>query len=319
MKKAVLIVLSLIVVSFSLSTAADYSGKKVLFIDSYHEGYAWSDGVTEGVKQGFDNSGVELKIVRMDTKRNGDVAFKKQAALKAKAAIEAFKPDVVIASDDNASKFLIMPYFKNAALPFVFCGVNWDASVYGYPYKNATGMIEVSPIPQLIEQLQPFAKGKKIGYISVDILTEKKEVANWDKAFGIKAESIFAKNFEEWKKGFKEIQDKADIVIVGSDGGLYKGKEAEMKAFAEANTKKPTGSSYDFMSDYAMISFAKVAQEQGSWSAEAALKILSGTSPADIPIVKNQEGQLIINTRIAKSLGAELSFELIETAAKVIE
>ena len=47
---------------------------------------------------------------------------------KAKAEIDAFKPDVVIAADDNASKYLIEPYFKDAALPFVFCGVNWDAS-----------------------------------------------------------------------------------------------------------------------------------------------------------------------------------------------
>ena len=65
-------------------------------------------------------------IFRMDTKRNTDEEFKKTAALKAKAEIEASKPDVVIAADDNASKYLIQPYFKDASLPFVFCGVNWD-------------------------------------------------------------------------------------------------------------------------------------------------------------------------------------------------
>jgi hypothetical protein len=84
---------------------------------------------------GLKESGIELKVFRMDTKRNADEAFKKDAALKAKAEIEAFKPDVVIASDDNASKFLIEPYYKNASLPFVFCGVNWDEKCTGFPVK----------------------------------------------------------------------------------------------------------------------------------------------------------------------------------------
>jgi ABC-type uncharacterized transport system substrate-binding protein len=115
------------------------------------------------------------------------------------------------------------------------------------------------------------------------------------------------------------LQQKTDIVIIDSDGGLYKDNAADMKAFVESNTKKPTGASYDFMASYAFITFAKVAQEQGQWSGEAALKILSGTAPSDIPIVKNKEGQLIINVRIAKSLGVEIPFELLEAAATIIE
>ena len=57
--------------------AADYSGKKVLFVDSYHEGYAWSDGITNSIKQTLEGSGVELKIFRMDTKRNRSDESKK--------------------------------------------------------------------------------------------------------------------------------------------------------------------------------------------------------------------------------------------------
>lgn len=109
MRKLLVTVMSLaFVLSVSMpSLAASLAGKKVLFIDSYHEGYGWSDGITTGIKTGLQDSGVELKVIRMDTKRNTGDAFKKEAALKAKAEIEAFKPDVVIASDDNASKFLI--------------------------------------------------------------------------------------------------------------------------------------------------------------------------------------------------------------------
>lgn len=95
----------------------------------------------------------------MDTKRNPAEEFSKAAALKARTTIEEFRPDVVIASDDNASKYLIMPYYKDAELPFVFCGINWDASIYGFPYKNVTGMIEVALVSEIFRHLKNTPRG----------------------------------------------------------------------------------------------------------------------------------------------------------------
>ena len=68
-------------------SAATLAGKKVLFIDSYHQGYAWSDGNTEGIQKVLGGTGAELKIHRMDTKPNGSDEFKTAAAEKAKAVI----------------------------------------------------------------------------------------------------------------------------------------------------------------------------------------------------------------------------------------
>ena len=58
-------VLALAVSSF----AGDFDGKKVLYIDSYHQGYAWSDGITKGIEEALKDSGAELKVHRMDTKK----------------------------------------------------------------------------------------------------------------------------------------------------------------------------------------------------------------------------------------------------------
>ena len=320
--KRYLIILACLFLVVSLPTlcfSGGYQGKKILFVDSYHEGYGWSDGITNGIKTALDGSGAELKIIRMDTKRNADEAFKKEAALKAKSEIEAFKPDVVIASDDNAAKYLIVPYFKDAALPFVFCGVNWDASVYGFPYKNVTGMVEVSPTIQLLEQLKSYAQGGNIGFIAPDTLTSRKEVENYRKVLGLQVVDYFAKDFEDWKKGFSELQGTVDMLIIDSDGGLYKDQGGEMKAFVEAKTKIPTGTLYDFMAPYALIGFAKVAEEQGHWAAAAALRILDGASPSSIPIAQNKEGKLIVNMRIAKAMGLDVPFDLIDSAEQVIE
>jgi ABC-type uncharacterized transport system substrate-binding protein len=243
----------------------------------------------------------------MDTKRNTDEAFKKKAALKAKEEITRFKPDVVIASDDNASKYLIMPYYKNNSLPFVFCGVNWDASVYGYPYENVTGMVEVGLIPQLIEQLKLWAEGDRIGFLAPELLTAHKEADNYRKAFELEFLEYYAKDYEDWKKGFLEIQKKVDMLIIASDGGLYKDNQHEYQTFVESNTTIPTGSVYDFMMPVSLVGVIKVAKEQGEWSAKTALKILDGKAPASIPITQNRKAKMAINKKIGTAMGLDLS------------
>ena len=73
-------------------TRSNYAGKKVLFVNSYHEGYEWSDGIEAGLQDILKGSGVELEFVRLDTKRNPTDEFGREAGIKAKAEIEAFKP-----------------------------------------------------------------------------------------------------------------------------------------------------------------------------------------------------------------------------------
>ena len=313
MSVAVMILVSMVAVSAFAAT------KKVLFVDSYHEGYAWSDGVLSGVNAGLEGKDVELQVVRMDTKRNKEDDFKKAAALKVKSVIEGFSPDVVISCDDNAAKFLIMPYYKNADLPFVFCGVNWDASVYGLPYSNATGMVEVAPVAELLEQLKEYAPGEKIGVIAADDLTTRKEAENTKKILGIDTINYFATNMEDWKNGFIQLQAQVDTLLIANTAGLEGWSEEAAADFVVANTKVPTGSTLEHMAPFAMLSFTKIPEEQGFYAATTALQILDGASPKNIPVVKNKDGKLYVNLKIARTVGAEIPFEILESASKVIE
>ncbi|MCB1760934.1 MAG: hypothetical protein KDI68_14280 [Gammaproteobacteria bacterium] len=299
--------------------AGQFDGKKVLFIDSYHEGYPWSDGITAGVKQGLAGSGVELKVIRMDTKRNKDEAFKVEAAAKAKSTIDAFKPDVVIAADDNASKYLVQPNYKDAGLPFVFCGVNWDASGYGYPYANVTGMVEVSGAKELVDLLKGFAKGSRVAFLAEDTLTERKEAENYRSKLNIDVQPTYVTSFAEWKQKFNEIQEQADILIHGNMAGVKDFNAAEAEAHALANAKIPSGAVQKGPMPYALVGYLKVAEEQGAWSADAALKILGGTSPADIPLSRNTEGNVVINLKMAEAGSFDVPFELIESATTVMK
>lgn len=295
------------------------SQSRILYVDSYHAGYDWSDGITEGIQSVLNGADVDLRVFRMDTKRNASDGFKRKAALDAKAIIESFNPDVVIASDDNASKYLIQPYYKNANQPFVFCGVNNSGDAYGYPYENATGMIEVSPMPKLIYSLKHFNRTERIALLIGNSLTDHKDAQNYDKVIDLPLDIVHVDDFEQWRDEFIRIQNTYDILLVGNNASV-KGwdSDAALKVVL-SNTKIPTGCDLDFITPYTFMGYTRSAHEQGRWAAQAALKIINGTPVNDIPMSQNVEGNLIINLKVANASGIKVPKSFLRKAVRVIE
>jgi len=299
--------------------------KKLLFVNSYHKGYLWSDdieralmqtlGVTENIDGSFDtsNSSVQFKIFRMDTKLNQSEAFIKQAALSAKAIIDEWHPDIVVACDDNASKFLIVPYFKQSSIPFIFCGVNWSASEYGFPTSNVTGMVEVAPTRHTISLLQRYAKGPRIGFIGANTFSGRKSIKYIQEKENIAFSSgKLVDSFDEWKQEYILLQSTVDMLFWLNPIGIKGWNESEAISFILENTRIPTGASTDAEIQYALIGSTKVAAEQGVWSGKTALRILNGELPSDIPIKRNRHSQIYLNKKLSKKLGVTFSPELLE-------
>jgi len=277
MKQKTFIVLVMMCLFFVQLCYADnaYIGKKICFINSYHEGYAWSDGIEDGMSDILKGTGTEIRIHYMDTKRNTSEEFKKTAGTKTKAIINSFEPDIIIAADDNASKYVIVPYFNNSSIPVVFCGVNWSASEYGYPNKNVTGMVEVSLIPKLIGMLKQYSSGKRIGLIGADNLSNRKEVANYKKIFGLNLEKeVFVTTVEDWKNAYIQLQQEVDMLIVAPPSFFNNENKESNQSIIDhilEHTTIPTGAVEDWISPYSLITLAKKSQEQGEWAAATAL------------------------------------------------
>src|SRR4030095_7532385 len=70
-----------------LCTAHPAWAAKCLFVSSYHQGYAWSDGVERGLRPVLQGH-CELKQFDMDAKRHKEPEEITQKALEAKALIE---------------------------------------------------------------------------------------------------------------------------------------------------------------------------------------------------------------------------------------
>ena len=293
------------------AAAVRYSGKKILFVNSYHKGYPWSDGIYQAIETTLKGKGIRLMQFEMDTKRHPSEQSKRSAAEKARVLIGNFKPDVVIASDDNASKYLIVPFYKNTKLPIVFCGVNWDATEYGFPTENITGMIEVQLIDQILATLKKYAKGDRIGFIKGDDLSARKEAVFYEKRFNIKIDKRFVKTYAEWERAYVDLQKGTDMILVGNTESIPDWNPEAARQFVEANTAVPSGNWDKWMKDYALVTFATVPAEQGQWAAGAALRILDGTSPGDIAVVTNKKAEIYRNMRIAKELNIIFPIEFI--------
>jgi hypothetical protein len=196
--------------------------------------------------------------------------------------------------------------------------VNWDATKYGLPYSNTTGMLEVAPVKALIGSLRANAKGDRVGYMTVESETERVEGPNYEKAIGKPfTVSRYAKTMAEWKDGFKKMQGEVDIVLMGNYAGIKDWNEAEAKAFALEQSKVPSGCAYDFMMPYSMLGFTKIEEEQGAWAGGAALRILKGESPAAIPIASNKESKILINVKLATKAGVVFKPEVVRSATVV--
>ena len=290
-----------------------------LYVSSYHAEYAWDMGIERGITSVL-NGRCDLHKYYMDTKRNAGPTFAQAQALEAKALIDTLAPDVVIACDDNASKYLIKPYLKDAAVPVVFCGVNWTVEPCGYPYSNVTGMVEVSPIRPLLKEVQRTVGQATHGvFLAADVPTQRKVFARIQKTYkaqGVIMASVFVRTLAEWEAAYKDAQT-ADFLMLSNTAGINDWEQDRAVRHAMAHARILTVTTYPWMTPYTMLAMTKVAEEQGEWAAKVAIQILAGARPRDIPIVANRRWDLYVNQRLLAQAGIQLSPQILYKAIKV--
>jgi ABC-type uncharacterized transport system substrate-binding protein len=300
---------------------ASAAAKKCLFVSSYHRGYDWSDGVERGLRAVLEGK-CEIRQFDMDAKRRKSREENVQSALEAKAIIESWQPDIVIAADDNAAKYLIKPYYKDHKLPFVFCGVNWTAKEYGFPYTNVTGMIEVAPIIPMLEHAIDFVPNlRRAFYIGAATLTEEKNLERFKQAskqLGFALEWALVDTNEKWLQAYARAQE-TDLVIVGSNAGINDWNAERTQKSVVGMTRKLSVTNHEWMMPFTMAGVTKLPDEHGEWAGKAALAILGGVAPSAIPIVPNNRRDIWINPKIIEAANVTLPDSMMRKAKKVVQ
>ena len=134
--------------------------QNVLYLNSYHSGYKWSDDILLGINSVFkEQTNLVLFTEFMDTKRflDENTFTRFNEYIKYKYKNTSF--DLIITSDDNAFNFIKenkKDLFPD--LPVVFCGVNYFDKSEIKDIKNITGVNEKADLKatfNLILKLHP--------------------------------------------------------------------------------------------------------------------------------------------------------------------
>ena len=308
--------------------------KKVLVINSYHPEYAWNQALNRGMNLVLSyKPEIEIQHFYMDTKRKTSDAWKQQAAEEAFDIIRSWKPDVIIATDDNAQDLVGRHLSGPGNPPWVFCGVNNDPADYGFPSENTTGVLEVLHFAESMryfKKIQPEAK--KVLFLSDDsitsrgvIRTAKQQLADAPADLEI-VDWKMAATFEQWKQIIRDYHNTVDAFAVytyhtikGNDLAADSVDPKEVMRWTVDNSSVPVVGFLIFAADDgAFCGVLESAVDQGQIAAEMALKILNGTSPSGIEIVPFNKGMSVLNMKIARKLNIEIPAPVLRETNLVI-
>ena len=302
-----------------LAQGGEAATTRCLFISSYHQGYHWSDKVEQGLRAVLGDR-CEIKQFDMDTKRRKGEDQIRQKALEAKRLVETWRPDIVITADDNAAKHVIQPFFKDHEIPFVFCGVNWTADEYGFPYGNVTGMIEVAPIRETLEHARKIVPDAgRAFYIGADTFTENKNLQRFRSAvqrLDLTLDHRLVSSTADWLAAYRAAQA-YDFIILGATAGINDWDAERVQDHVLAHSRTFSVTNHKWLMRYAMLGVTTVPEEQGEWAGKTALAILDGMSPSGIPIVANSRQDIWINDRYLAAAAIDLPKRLAQKGKKV--
>ena len=316
----------------TVGTPASADPKRVLILQSYHAEHPWVRDVNQGIAEALEEErfiegeNLALTTFYMDTKRHTETQWKKKKAQEALALINTLKPDAIVASDDNAQRYVVS-HLTDTPWSVVFTGINADPTGFGFidslsaPGHNVTGCLERERFKGSIRLLKRVVPGaSRIAVISDNgptsrpILRRIKAQASEANITitGIKA----ATTFDEWQQFVLDMQTRADALVVityhvvkNNKGGEVAPEEV-MRWTLEHNRLPEVGFWKWAVGDGLLLSEAISGFQQGYHAGTLAAFILGGQAPGEFAITTPRRGERCINLSRAKALGLTIPAEL---------
>jgi len=201
-------------------------------------------------------------------------------------------------------------------IPIVFAGV-YDPESMMMTGKNATGISSTVSIDSILKNFSGISGMKKLGVIlnksEKDTILQTKEIKKGEASYGYgsvlfsittkvnkdKMTGIDALLFTTCSSGMLKINDIIDVA---------------------RSSKIPTASIIGGGEDKGVVlTISASPDEQGKELAGIVNKILGGSNPSEIPLIKPTKMEIIINIKEANSMGIEIPGDIKSLATKVIE
>ena len=282
------------------ASAAQKVRKNILFLNSYHNGYSWSDNIFTGVKESLEQSdyAIVLQVEYMDSKKfhYEDTVQTLVSLYRDKFRDKHF--DAIIVSDNIAYDF-ILQYGEELfpGVPLIFCGVN-DFNAASIEGRNITGVVESFDVLANLDTAMSLHPGMHHMVVIGDkSVTGKAIRTQIQQALPFFNDQLTVEYWDEYtldqmlSRVRQAGQDTFFYFIPmyrDIDGQFFSARELLQKV--RANTNAPLYSNWSFLLGYGIVGGKLLSGEaHGAAAARLALKVLNGTSPRDIPVVTQSD------------------------------
>ncbi|MFP4680866.1 MAG: ABC transporter substrate binding protein [Chitinispirillaceae bacterium] len=284
----------------------------VLYINSYHRGYFWSDGIQEGIENTLEeNDSIRLHIEYLDTKRRPEVMDEPFFADLLKSKYKDTPVRAVIVSDNNA--LILARRIRDRVfpdVPVVFCGINNLDTLTLKGFESVTGVNEAAYVEETVElMLELHPETERILAITdctetgAPVSEQYRAVA---REYGDSVEMVVLDSLS-----FPKLLDSLDNARAGTlvlftfffmdtEGRILDYNEALYNVMKHCSV--PVYSTFNVSGG---IVGGKVTSHflQGKTAAEMALRIIKGESPCDIPIRMESPSRFIFDFPALKKHG----------------
>ncbi len=288
------------------SQAEDAPRRQVLYINSYHLGYKFSDDITRGIEVVLKVPGqnIDLLVEYMDTKRLDSAEYLEELYQLYKTKYGARQPDLIISSDDAALNFL----FKYANelfpdVPIVFCGANYFDVARLSGFDQFTGVSEMADAQGTLDlALRLHPQTRRI-YVVNDMTVTGQRVherlaaleANYPDVTFTYLEDVA---MDDLRQQLRALSSDSLVLLTiffrDNQGGFF-----EYDVFTpliSESSAVPVYGLWDFSLGYGIVGGKLTSgATEGQRAAQLALRILNGESPQDIPVIQEPEARYMFD------------------------
>ncbi len=287
--------------------------KTILYINSYHNGYKWSDMEQNGIRSKLDSGpySIDLQVEYLDAKRYNipaviDSLFQ---VFQKKYSHEHF--DVIIVSDDDALNFALR-YRPRLfpGVPIVFCGVN-DLKNKDLTSGNLTGVIESFDLTRTIDVALKLHPEKRrmivIGDESTAGLAIKKQIEAIVPRFKDRLQVDYWTRIDlpEAQRRVQHLPDNSFLFFIPYfqiiNNRTYTAEEVMSALYT--HSRVPIYTSWKFLLGSGAVGGCMLSgEDHGRIAAGMALKILDGTPADSIPIIRHPSGSYLFDYNVMQHL-----------------
>lgn len=298
----------LLFVLFSFPVLADGT-RHVLILNSYHEGYKWTDDETHGVIEGIGATSGDVKfyIEYMGTKWAFD---KEYFGLLRDTYTRKYRDinfDVIIATDNDAFNFLRT--YRDTVfgrVPSVFCGVNWFQPEDLEKQSLFTGVNEDADIAATFDVMLKLHPKTKHIYVVIDSTTTGQRVhENLLQIIPRYQRRVMVHMIENMSMGailntVSKLSDDSLVLITvfqkDTEGTFF--EFSESTGLISKNSKVPVYGIWDFNLGFGIVGgMLTSGYSQGFRAGELASRILKGEPVNSIPVLMQSPNRYMFDYR----------------------